>query len=67
MARRSGLFKALEGALRRGAYDSADEAEAMARRRRDDLKRARPEEDLLAVAAALETLEDDNVPGEDQR
>lgn len=67
MARRSGLFKALEGALRRGAYDSADEAEAMARRRRDDLERARPEEDLFAVAATLETLEDDSVPGEDQR
>lgn len=49
MARRSGLFKALEAALRRGAYDSADEAEAMARRRRDDLDRTRPDDDLFAL------------------
>jgi DNA sulfur modification protein DndC len=49
MARRSGLFKALEAALRRGAYDSADEAEAMARRRRDDLHRTKPDENLFAL------------------
>lgn len=35
MARRSGLFKALEQSLRRGSYDSAEEAEQTALRRRD--------------------------------
>ncbi|MDQ4408680.1 MULTISPECIES: hypothetical protein [unclassified Rhizobium] len=35
MARRSGLFRALEQSLRRGSYDSAEEAEQTALRRRD--------------------------------
>ncbi|WP_081687994.1 DNA phosphorothioation system sulfurtransferase DndC [Rhizobium mesoamericanum] len=35
MARRSGLFKALEQSLRRGSYDSAEEAEQTALRRRN--------------------------------
>lgn len=35
MGRRHGLFKALEGAFRRGSYDSAAEAEARALERRD--------------------------------
>jgi len=41
MGRRHGLFKALEQAFRRGAYDSADEAEARALERRDVLDAAR--------------------------
>jgi len=49
MARRSGLFKALEAALRRGAYDSAEDAEALARQRRDELERTRSDDDLLAM------------------
>lgn len=35
MGRRHGLFKALEGAFRRGSYGSAEEAEARALERRD--------------------------------
>ncbi|WP_207462154.1 DNA phosphorothioation system sulfurtransferase DndC [Azospirillum sp. SYSU D00513] len=41
MARRAGLFKALEGALRRGFYDSAEDAEQRALERRDVLEGAR--------------------------
>lgn len=41
MGRRHGLFKALEQAFRRGAYDSAEEAEARALERRDVLDAAR--------------------------
>ena len=37
MTRRSGLFNALEGALRRSYFDDADDAVAYARRRRDGL------------------------------
>jgi DNA sulfur modification protein DndC len=43
MGRRHGLFKALEQAFRRGAYDSADEAEARALERRDELEAVRAE------------------------
>jgi DNA sulfur modification protein DndC len=41
MARRHGLFKALEQAFRRGYYDSADDAEQRALSRRDVLLSAR--------------------------
>lgn len=41
MARRAGLFKALEQALRRGFYDSAEDAERRALDRRDALEEAR--------------------------
>lgn len=43
MGRRHGLFKALEQAFRRGAYDSAEEAEARALSRRDELEAVRAE------------------------
>ena len=51
MARRAGLFKALEQALRRGSYGSAEEAEATALRRRDLLHELRddPEQDETAL------------------
>ena len=45
MARRSGLFKALEQSLRRGSYDSAEEAAETAFRRRDLLDDLRDEEE----------------------
>jgi DNA sulfur modification protein DndC len=48
MARRGGLFKALEQALRRGYFDNAEEAEQRALERRDLLDGAR------AVAAEAE-------------
>lgn len=54
MARRAGLFKALEQALRRGAYDSAADAEGLARSRRDELDRERPEHDLFSIVASDE-------------
>jgi DNA sulfur modification protein DndC len=41
MARRSGLFKALERALRKGFYDSAEDAEHRALERRGSLEDAR--------------------------
>ena len=41
MIRRAGLFKALEGALRRGFYESAEDAEQRALARRDVLDNAR--------------------------
>lgn len=41
MARRAGLFKALEGALRRGFYESVEDAEQRALARRDMLEGAR--------------------------
>lgn len=41
MGRRHGLFDAVERAFRRGAYDSAEEAEQRARDRRDSLEAAR--------------------------
>lgn len=49
MARRAGLFKALEQSLRRGSYSSADEAKETALRRRDQLDRTRDDEDLDPV------------------
>lgn len=45
MARRAGLFKALEQSLRRGAYGSAEEATETAFRRRDVLDDLRDEDD----------------------
>lgn len=45
MARRAGLFKALEQSLRRGAYGSAEEATETAFRRRDVLDDLREEDD----------------------
>jgi DNA sulfur modification protein DndC len=43
MGRRHGLFRALEQAFRRGAYDSAEEAEARALERRNELDAVRAE------------------------
>lgn len=64
MARRSGLFKSLETALRRGAYDSAADAEGLARRRRDELQRAREDDaDLLSLLDPIE-VETDPATGE---
>jgi len=41
MARRSGLYKALDKALERGAFESSDEAEKFARRRQNAVQAAR--------------------------
>jgi DNA sulfur modification protein DndC len=66
MARRHGLFKALEQAFRRGYYDSADDAEQRALSRRDVLLSARAsamEPDL----PFLQAIEDDgasDIPSE---
>lgn len=49
MGRRHGLFKALEKAFRRGAYDSAEEAEGRALDRREVLDDARAEAGELAL------------------
>lgn len=46
MARRAGLFKALENSLRRGAYGSAAEAEETAISRQDIIDDLRDEEEL---------------------
>lgn len=54
MARRSGLFKAIEQSLRRGSYDSAEQAQETALRRRDRL------EDILDDEGEEET--DDGLP-----
>jgi DNA sulfur modification protein DndC len=45
MARRAGLFKALEQSLRRGSYGSAEEAKEAAIRRRDVIEGLRDEEE----------------------
>jgi len=45
MARRAGLFKALEKSLRRGSYESAEEATETAFRRRDLLDDLRDDDD----------------------
>lgn len=50
MGRRHGLFKALESAFKRGAIDSAEEAESRALRRKDTVDTAR--------AAAVESASD---------
>jgi DNA sulfur modification protein DndC len=60
MARRSGLFKALETALRRGSYDSARDAEDIVRRRRDELDRPREETDLLSWHVPIEDADELN-------
>ncbi|HET9637658.1 MAG TPA: DNA phosphorothioation system sulfurtransferase DndC [Allosphingosinicella sp.] len=53
MARRAGLFKSLEKALRRGSFESAEEASETALRRRDLLDDLREEdEDLLPLMQA---------------
>lgn len=57
MARRAGLFKALEQSLRRGSFDSAEEAEETALRRRDVLDELRDEDDLLDDLPLLRPLE----------
>lgn len=57
MARRAGLFKSLEQSLFRGAYDSAEEAEGTALRRRDMLDDLRDDED--GDMPLFETLADD--------
>ncbi|MBB5987867.1 DNA phosphorothioation system sulfurtransferase DndC [Sphingobium lignivorans] len=56
MARRSGLFKALEQSLRRGSYDSADQAAETALRRRDYLGGLREEDDEEDLLLPLEGL-----------
>ncbi len=53
MARRAGLFKALEQALRRGFYESAEDAEQRAIARRDVLDDARS----MAVEAELPLIQ----------
>ncbi len=53
MGRRHGLFKALEKAFRRGAYDSAEEAEGRALDRREVLDDARAEAGELALPFVL--------------
>jgi DNA sulfur modification protein DndC len=58
MARRAGLFKALEAALRRGSYDSAEDAEEIARRRRPKPDLMREEVDLLSFLAPIEDDDD---------
>lgn len=56
MGRRHGLFKALERAFRRGAHDSAEEAESRALERRDELEMVRSQSfDLpLPVVVAID-------------
>lgn len=49
MARRAGLFKALEQSLRRGSYGSAEEAAETAFRRRAQFDELREDEDLDPV------------------
>ena len=49
MARRAGLFKALEQSLRRGSYESAEEATETAFRRRDLLDDLRDDEEADLV------------------
>jgi DNA sulfur modification protein DndC len=55
MARRAGLFKALEQALRRGFYENAEDAEQRALSRRsalDDLRGAAAEAELPLIQSA---------------
>ncbi|RVU18490.1 DNA phosphorothioation system sulfurtransferase DndC [Methylobacterium oryzihabitans] len=54
MARRAGLFKALEQALRRGSYDDANEAEDLALRRRAEFDRSRKDLESVPLLARLE-------------
>lgn len=49
MARRAGLFSALENALRRGSYESASNAEEIARRRRAEFDRSRGDAGVLSL------------------
>ena len=53
MARRAGLFKALEQSLRRGSYDSIEEATATAMRRRDMLDELRDEDNEASMMLPL--------------
>lgn len=46
MARRAGLFKSLEQSLQRGSYDSAEQAQDTALRRRDFLEDLREDDDI---------------------
>ena len=57
MARRAGLFKALEQSLRRGSYDNAAEAEETALRRRDVLDDLREDDELNGDLPLLRPLE----------
>jgi DNA sulfur modification protein DndC len=63
MARRAGLFKAIEQSLRRGSYDSAEEAHETALRRRDTLDELREDEDLLGELPLLKPLTDEGEHG----
>lgn len=53
MSRRHGLFKALERAFRRGAHDSAEEAEARALERRDELETLRAQSFELPLPVVI--------------
>lgn len=61
MARRSGLFKALEQSLRRGSYESADEAKDTALRRRDILAGLRDEEEDLLLPLEGPLLDEESL------
>jgi DNA sulfur modification protein DndC len=63
MARRAGLFKAIEQSLRRGSYDSAEEAHETALRRRDTLDELRDDEDLLGELPLLKPLTNEGEHG----
>ena len=60
MGRRHGLFKAIDQAFRRGAFDSAEEAEATALERRDALSGVR----TVALEPSLPLLVPRIAPGD---
>jgi DNA sulfur modification protein DndC len=59
MARRAGLFVALEQAFRRNFYDDEQDATEFARRRRDELQRVGGEYKLVESADAFEPVPDE--------
>lgn len=63
MARRAGLFKALEQSLRRGSYESAEEAAETAFRRRDLLDDLRDDEETDLLLPLSETQPESSAPG----
>jgi len=65
MARRAGLFKALEQSLRRGSYDSAEEAHETAIRRRDVLDELREDDEDIDLPLLAEIV-DAGAKGGDQ-
>jgi DNA sulfur modification protein DndC len=65
MARRSGLFKAIEQSLRRGSYDSAEQAQETALRRRDRLEDLLDDDDEGDAADALPLLKNLDGPNDE--